>query len=84
MMDFVAIRGDRPICLLSGCSDVIHFEGIGGLGKFLGSSWAGPEANGWIIDCLPKSGLLRLFLDGKIEVGSATSSFVIYSRKVAK
>jgi len=85
MMDFAAIRGNTPFCLLSGCSDALHFEGIGGMGKFLGDSWAGPEAAGWLIDCLPKSGLLRLFLhEARIEVDPALSSFAIYSRKVKK
>ena len=32
-MDFVAVIDDKPICLLAGGSDVIHIDGIGGLGK---------------------------------------------------
>ena len=32
-MDFVAVDEDgEPICRLSGCSDVLHLDGIGGLG----------------------------------------------------
>ena len=31
-MDFVAYSKNEPICLLSGCSDVIHIDGIGGFG----------------------------------------------------
>lgn len=30
-MDFVAVNRDhKPICRLSGCSDVLHLDGIGG------------------------------------------------------
>lgn len=33
-MDFVAVdHKDEPICRLSGCSDVLHLDGIGGYGK---------------------------------------------------
>jgi len=28
-MDFIAVKNDIPVCRLSGCSDVIHFDGIG-------------------------------------------------------
>ena len=30
-MDFVAVKGKEPFCRLSGCSDVIHMDGIGGM-----------------------------------------------------
>ncbi len=85
-MDFVAVDDkDKPICRLSGCSDVIDIEGIGGLGK----DWYKTPADkrhvpntGWIIDCLPKSGLLRIFSGrGNMTVGPALSSFEIYSEK---
>ena len=32
-LDFVAVTEGVPQCLLSGCSDVINFDGIGGWGK---------------------------------------------------
>jgi len=32
LMDFVAVKGTKPACLLSGCSDAIHIDGIGGFG----------------------------------------------------
>lgn len=80
LMDFIAVKDDKPICRLSGCSDVLHIDGIGGYGK-----WK-PEGgipkmvvpSGWSIDCLPKSGLLRLFCYGNILCTSALSSFEIY------
>jgi len=65
-MDFVACRGNEPICRLSGWSDVLHIGGIAGKGS------------GWTIDCLPKSGLLRLFCrEGRLRVGLAVSSFEV-------
>lgn len=80
-MDFIAVRGEKPFCKLSGCSDVIHIDGIGGYGiwdkdvpKFI-------FPKGWSIDCLKKSGLLRIFSDGKLKAGSALSSFDLYAIK---
>lgn len=81
-MDFVAVKEDKPVCRLSGCSDVIHIEGIGGFGF----DWARKYGRcpplvpptDWNIDCLPISGLLRMFCHGKIKVGGALSSFEIY------
>ena len=83
-MDFVAIRDGEPICRLSGCSDVIHIDGIGGkmygFGKILLPEGYTPIDNdSWSIDCLPKSGLLRLFGRGQLTCGWATGSFDIYS-----
>ena len=63
-MDFVAIKGDEPICRLSGCSDVIHIDGIGGLGKdWIEEDKGMPKfvvPTGWSVDCLKASGLLRI------------------------
>jgi len=80
LMDFVAVIDNKPICRLSGRSDVIHIGGIGG-GHF-------ESINGdfnfvrnddtWFIDCLPKSGLLRLWSCNKCRVGAAVGSFEIW------
>jgi len=82
-MDFVGVRKDEAVCRLSGCSDVIHIEGIGGYGfqwlKRYGTVPKQVHPTEWNIDCLPKSGLLRLFSRGHIRVGDALSSFEIYS-----
>ncbi len=84
-MDFVAVdKKSYPICRLSGCSDVVHIEGIGGYHyKWLDRYKTVPSSvppTEWSIDCLKKSGLLRLFStkDG-IICGSALSSFEVYS-----
>lgn len=83
-MDFAAMVGDKPICLLSGCSDVIHIEGIGGLGDDWLNKFGGiPEKvrpSEWSIDCLP-CGLLRIFTRNGMKCGPALSSFEIFSKE---
>ena len=62
-MDFVAVKEQIPFCRLSGCSDVLHIDGIGGFGQWdvaTGIPTTKPIV-AWSIDCLPKSGLLRFF-----------------------
>ena len=88
-MDFVAVKDGEPICRLSGCSDVIHIEGVSGYGKGWVQKYGGvpklvPPA-AWNIDCLPKSGLLRMFtFSHKMSCGDALSSFDIYSEELAQ
>ena len=86
-MDFVAVRGQEPICLLSGCTSVVFINGIGGYG------WNWQNRNdfflhvapaGWRLDCLPQSGLLRLFCRGKLRVRLTVSTFEIYCMEVEK
>ena len=82
-MDFVAVKDDKPICLLSGCSDVMHINGIGGFGhNWLEKYDRVPDAVppiGWNIDCLARSGLLRIFSHtGRILCDRALSSFDFY------
>ncbi len=83
-MDFVAIRDGEPIALLSGCSDVLHIDGIGGFGYKWTEKYNGcpdfVKPKSWSIDCLPKSGLLHLFVSGhELRVGCALSSFEVYA-----
>jgi len=89
-MDFVALdQKEIPICRLSGCSDVIHINGICGFGDLSSGSFAEfpkliPPIS-WSIDCLPKSGLLRLFAAGcKLKCGDALSSFELFAVKETK
>ena len=84
LLDFVACDGEEPICLLSGCSDVVHVDGIGGYGKDWLHKYNGVPAmippSGWSIDCLPKSGLLRMWPNTrKMTCGAALSSFEIFA-----
>ena len=53
-MDFVAVSKDgEPICRLSGCSDVLYLDGIGGYGNWRPGELPNLiEPKGWSIDCL--------------------------------
>jgi hypothetical protein len=83
-MDFVATRDNVPFIRLSGCSDVIHINGIGGMGyNWLKKFGKCPDAIppiGWNIDCLKTSGLLRLFTHKNLVAGDALSSFEIFTK----
>lgn len=80
-MDFVAVNKDgNPICRLSGSSDILNLDGVGGYGNWRGGklqNHIGPK--GWSIDCLP-CGYLRLFCDSKLTAGPALSNFEIYAK----
>ena len=84
LMDYVAVRNGEPIVRLSGGSDVLHLDGIGGFGP----NWVErygkvPDAiptSAWSIDCLPKSGLLHIWPgSGRMVCGVSLSSFEIYA-----
>lgn len=85
-MDFVAVKDGEPICLLSGGSDVIHIDGIGGYGYRWVDRGELPKTvipSGWSIDCLPRSGLLRMWPNRgkKVRCGAALSSLEVYAIK---
>lgn len=87
-IDYIAVKDHEPVCRISGCSDVLHLEGIGGFGlDWLNKGGGVPRAMppvGWNFDCLPRSGLLRLWCDSKLLIyGCALSSFEIYSYAAA-
>lgn len=74
----------HPFGKISGGSDVVHLDGIGGFGEdWLEKYTRVPRLTpptGWSIDCLKVSGLIRLFPLGKtIRVGAALSSFEIWA-----
>lgn len=82
-MEFVAVDDNHePICKMSGCSDVIHIDGIGGYGNVRESGeiqkMIVPKS--WRIDCLP-CGYLRLFFDGEMACGYDLSDFEVYGEK---
>ncbi len=80
-MDFVAVNKEgEPICRLSGYSDVLNLDGIGGYGNWrLRQLPNRIEPKGWGIDCLP-CGYLRLFSRSIMTAGAALSSFEIYAK----
>jgi len=83
-MDFVAVNEHIPMCRLSGCSDVIHIDGIAGLGEWDRIIPKSVITKGWRIDCLKKSKLLNLNSFYKLKAGNASSSFCLYSIKDAQ
>lgn len=85
-MDFVAIdKYGKPICRLSGISDVIKLDGIGGCGEWNPYTTPLPprkiEPKSWSIDCLKTSGFLRIFArDGLfLDDPWPLSSFELYA-----
>lgn len=81
-MEFVGVDENmEPVVRMSGCSDVIHIDGIGGYGQWNGEFPRSRPVQAWSIDCLPKSGYLRLFCHGQIIVGLDLSSFEIFWKK---
>lgn len=83
-MSLVPVKAGEPLGLIGGGSDLIHIEGIGGYGhnwlERLGEVPKTAKIVGWTIDCLPTSGLLRLFCHRPMLAGEALSSFEIYSQ----
>ena len=82
-IECVAAIKEKPICRLAGGSDVINLDGIGGYGH---RPWNGIPSmvppKGWSVDCLKKSGLLRLFANHhKLEAGPSLSNFEIYATR---
>ena len=80
-MDFVAVSKEgEPICRLSGCSDVLNLDGIGGYGNWYDGEFPNYiEPKGWSIDCLP-CGYLRVFSRNVMTARPALSNFEIYAK----
>lgn len=85
-MQFATIQNGVPTYLISGCSDVIHISGIGGYNHNYFQSLdeyseriksKTTKVVDWRIDCLPTSGLLRLFCSRKIYIDASLSDFEI-------
>lgn len=83
-MSFVTIQNGVPTYRISGCSDVIHLGGIGGhniKSTDRIKSQTVPNAD-WHIDCLPVSGLLRIFSGKyKLYVGASLSDFELFYKE---
>lgn len=71
-MSFVPIGDEGPICRVESCSDVVH---VGGIADFRGVPGA------WSIDCLPVSGLFRIWptATSTMVVGRTASSMEIWA-----
>lgn len=81
---FVGCKGTEPVFKTSGCSDVLHIDGIGGYGK---QDWTKNIPSlvlpkGWAMDCLP-CGYLRLFCHSHaLNAGNDLSSFDVFAERV--
>ena len=79
-MTFVACDGQTPLCKVATISDVLHLDGIGGFGEWVGGRGV-PRSippSGWCMDCLPRSGLLHLWpASGRIKCTEGLSSFEV-------
>jgi len=90
MIDFVAITDGKPLMRLSGCSDVIHIDGIGGGGyRYLTDKPFNysdlVQRKSWNMDCLRKSGLLRMWVnDHMLICGGSLSSFEVWAVKMTE
>lgn len=81
-MDFIAFNHNKPIARLSGCSDVLHINGIGGYGEEKNYSSNKVDRVDWSVDCLRKTGYLRLFSNShQLKAGCALSSFDLIAIK---
>lgn len=89
-MQFATIQNGKPTYLISGCSDVIHISGIGGYNHYHSQSMdeytkriinKTTKVCDWKIDCLPTSGLLRLFCSKEMYIGTSISDFEIYFKE---
>lgn len=85
-MDFVAVNSKKePICRLSGCSDVLDIDGIGGYG-LNGVLSDMVDNKAWKIDCLP-CGYLRIFAGTsyKLQADSIpVSDYSLYAVKTVR
>lgn len=87
-IEVVGCIGCEPICKLTGCSDVLHINGMGGYGyNWLEKYNRVPdkvEPKGFKIDCLP-CGYLRIFCVGnKFVLDNALSDFEIFAKREEK
>jgi hypothetical protein len=87
LMSYVLCKDNEPFCIAGG-GDVLHIDGIGGFGYRWFENYGHVPSNvlpaGWTIDCLPQSGLLRLWCNEDILVGRSLSSQEIYRIKKDK
>lgn len=77
-MKFILLNRGTVVGVVSGCSDVIHLNGIGGFGR-TGSYTGNQKPISWHIDCLPSSGCLRFWCNKKLSTDEFVGSdFCVY------
>lgn len=83
-MKFILVNKDEIVGAVSGWSDVIHLNGIGGYGRSIKevSKSGKVDRIGWCIDCLAESRCMRLFTSVELELddGFIGSDFIVYKK----
>ena len=78
-MKFVLLKKFEIVGAVSGWSDVIDLNGIGGYGRNLSDYPNKYKHIGWNIDCLPKSKCIRFFCNKPMEIDDFIGSdFIVY------
>lgn len=84
-MTYALCKDNYPICLAGGGSDILHLNGIGGYGGYKTNidevlrTRLVPIVD-WSIDCLPKSGYLRLWCSYYLTNETDFSSFDVIAQ----
>lgn len=82
-MKFILLKGYEIVGVVSGWSDVININGIGGYGEHLDLNKS-RKGYSWNIDCLPISKCVRLFINDKKELYTDSfigSNFIFYVKE---
>ena len=81
-MKFILASKSEIVGVVSGWSDVMHLNGIGGYGRNMTTTLKTRKVDlvGWRIDCLHKSHCVRLFTDKQLvlDEGFIGSDFIFY------
>ena len=85
-MKFILLHDHKIVRVVSGWSDVIHLNGIGGYGRNLEKAFSYDRpmvgVMPWSIDCLPTSGCMRLLTRKNCVTDSFIGSdFIIYAKE---
>lgn len=83
-MKYILVNGERIVGSLGGSSDLLHINGVGGYGLDFDTSIKTGKVDrvAYKIDCLNKSGCLRLFADHWLTLGDdyiGMGEFKIYA-----
>lgn len=79
-MKFILVYQGKIVGVVSGWSDVVHPNGIGNYGKFINRTDLVPKMY-LSIDCLPKSGCVRLMTQYKNKCADFIGSDFIFYRE---
>lgn len=82
-MKFILVRQGAIVGAVSGWSDVLHLNGIGGYGKYeefhMALASGMTKRIGWKIDCLTKSNCIRLMCDHNLSADyMAVSDYSVF------